>query len=195
MRIADSTVPLTTGIEPGRPRQVGQVWVLARRRTPRAAAEHLGVAVFSSTCTSRPRAGSKRSRASSKDMSVGHRRHDRPRAWSSSGPPHLSMQCRLEGRADAVQPVVGHRRRQDLYAGGEAVLVGQAARHRDAGHAGQVGRDGGQVVEVHRQRVVDLLPELERRRRRGRRDQDVGVLEGPRRSRWVISVRTFWALP
>ena len=89
----------------------------------------------------------------------------------------LVDQRRLEGRAHEVHPVVLHRRRQDLDAGRQAVLVGQAARHRDAGHAREVGGDGRQVVEVHRQRVVELLAELERRRRRGRREQHVGVGE------------------
>ena len=48
------------------------------------------------------------------------------------------------------------------------------------GHAGQVGGDGREVVEVHRDRVVDLLAQLERGGRRGRRDQHVGLLEGGR---------------
>src|SRR5690625_5339114 len=48
-------------------------------------------------------------------------------------------------------------------------------RSSDLGHAGEVGGDGRDVVEVHGQRVVDLLPEAEGRRRRRRGDEDVGL--------------------
>ena len=51
---------------------------------------------------------------------------------------------------------------------------------RHAGDAGEVGRDGGDVVEVHGHRVVELVAELERRGRCGRADQHVDLLEGRR---------------
>ena len=47
-----------------------------------------------------------------------------------------------------------------------------------AGDAGEVGRDGRDVVEVHRHRVVELVAEPERGRRRGRADEHVCGLEG-----------------
>ena len=74
----------------------------------------------------------------------------------------------LEGRAHGIQAVVGSSRREDLEAGGQPVLVGEAARERHAGHAGEVRRDRRDVVEVHRHRVVHLVAEAEGRRRRGR---------------------------
>src|SRR3954463_4532748 len=74
----------------------------------------------------------------------------------------------LEGCADGVETLVLHRRGEDLDAGRQAVLVGETGRDRHAGDAGEVGRDGGDVVEVHGHRVLELVAELERRRGRGR---------------------------
>ncbi len=76
-----------------------------------------------------------------------------------------------------VGPVVGQHRRHDLQADRQVVLRGQAARHRQGGVAGQVGRDRGQVGQVHGHRVVGPLTDLERGGRRGRRDQHVGLAE------------------
>ena len=45
--------------------------------------------------------------------------------------------------------------------------------------AREVGRDGADVVHVHRHRVVHLGPEVEGGRRRGRAEQDVERLVGP----------------
>ena len=59
MRIADSTaLPLTTGIAPGRPRQVGQVPALGSPPKTAGQPQNILEAVLSSTWTSRPRAGS-----------------------------------------------------------------------------------------------------------------------------------------
>ena len=48
----------------------------------------------------------------------------------------------------------------------------------DAADAGEVRRDRVQVFQVHRQRVVGLLAELERRRGRRRADDEIDFLEG-----------------
>ena len=54
---------------------------------------------------------------------------------------------------------------------------GQARRHRHPAVAGQVQRQRAQVEQVHRQRVVDLLPQRERgRRRRGRYQHVHGLI-------------------
>ena len=180
--MADSTaLRLTTGIDPGRPRQVGQVCVLGSAPNSVGQPQNIFEAVFSSTWTSSPSAGSNCSSASSKSISVvGHRR----RLLSSCGRPvraaaRPTVFCSSVSNAapDPVEPVVGEGRGQHLDAGRQAVLLGKPARHRDAGHAGEVRRDGGDVVEVHRQRVVELLADPERRGRRRRRDQHVGLLE------------------
>src|SRR5882672_4687145 len=65
----------------------------------------------------------------------------------------------------------------DLQAQRQAVLV-EAGRHRDAGQAGHRGGNGEHVVEVHGYRIVHLLAGGERRRGRGRRQQNVAFLEG-----------------
>ena len=69
--------------------------------------------------------------------------------------------------------------------------VRQAARHADRRNAGQVDRNRADIVQIHRQRVVDLLADLERRRRRRWPDDDVELLEHLSKS-CLISVRTFW---
>src|SRR4051812_49281089 len=67
--MADSTaLALTTGIAPGRPRHTGQTWVLGSAPNSVAHPQNIFEAVFSSTCTSSPNAGSKRSSASSNDI-------------------------------------------------------------------------------------------------------------------------------
>ena len=59
MRIADSTAAsLSTGSEPGRPRQTGQTWVLGSAPNSLAQPQNILVAVDSSTCTSKPSTGS-----------------------------------------------------------------------------------------------------------------------------------------
>ena len=156
------------------------VGLAAERR--RAAAEHLGRGVELDVHLEAERGVVALEDLVERDQGRGSRRRHALASFEGRGPVEqrtapLLEQQRLEGRADAVAPVVGERRRQHLEAGRQPVLVRQAAGHRDAGYAGQVGRDGGQVVEVHRHRVVDLLPDRERRGRRGRRDEDVGLFE------------------
>ena len=66
IRIADSTaLALTTGSEPGRPRQTGQTWVLGSAPNAVEQPQNILDAVFSSTCTSSPRTGSYAATASS----------------------------------------------------------------------------------------------------------------------------------
>jgi hypothetical protein len=66
MRITDSTaLPFNTGSEPGRPRQTGQVCVFGSAPNSVEQPQNIFETVFSSTCTSRPIAGSKASRTSS----------------------------------------------------------------------------------------------------------------------------------
>src|SRR6478735_9623122 len=79
----------------------------------------------------------------------------RGRAVEDRTAPAVDEGC-FEGGAHGVEPLVLHRGREDLDAGGQAVLVGEAGRDRHAGHAGEVGRDGRYVVEVHRHRVLEL---------------------------------------
>src|SRR6478609_9859221 len=71
IRIADSiALALTTGIAPGRPRQVGQTWVLGTPPKTAGQPQNILVLVLSSTWTSRPSAGSYDASTSSKPTSV-----------------------------------------------------------------------------------------------------------------------------
>ena len=66
IRIADSTADrLTTGSAPGRPRHTGQTWVFGSAPNSVGQPQNIFVFVFSSTCTSSPSTGSKRSTTSS----------------------------------------------------------------------------------------------------------------------------------
>jgi hypothetical protein len=59
IRIADSiALALTTGSEPGSPRQTGQVWVLGAAPKTVEQPQNILDAVLSSTCTSSPITGS-----------------------------------------------------------------------------------------------------------------------------------------
>ena len=59
MRIADSTATwLSTGSDPGIPRQTGHTCVLGSPPKRLAQLQNILVSVDSSTCTSRPRTGS-----------------------------------------------------------------------------------------------------------------------------------------
>lgn len=72
------------------------------------------------------------------------------------------------------------RRCDELDADGQSVFCREAARDRDARDAGEVDRDRRDVVEVHLQRIVDLLADLERGGRCRRRRDDVHLREGVR---------------
>src|SRR6478735_12852510 len=79
MRIADSTaLALTTGIAPGRPRQVGQTWELGSPPKTAGQPQNILVLVLSSTWTSRPSAGSYDASTSSKATRVSVMRLLRP---------------------------------------------------------------------------------------------------------------------
>ncbi len=82
----------------------------------------------------------------------------------------------LERMADLEEAVLGELRAEDLQADGEPVR--QAARNREPRQPGHVRRDREHVREVHGQRVLGLLPEAERHRRRRRAEEHVEVLEG-----------------
>ena len=71
-------------------------------------------------------------------------------------------------------------RAEVLQADGQTVVLGEPRWHRHSAVPGEVQRQRAQVEEVHGERVVDLLPEPERGRRGGRRDQDVDAAVGAR---------------
>lgn len=64
-----------------------------------------------------------------------------------------------------------------LEADGEAGFC-EAAGEADAGEAGEVGGDGVQVFEVHRERVVGLFTEFEGGIGGSGADDEIDVLEG-----------------
>src|SRR3954453_15650216 len=68
IRTADSTaLAFTTGIAPGRPRHTGQTCVLGAAPNSVGQPQNIFEAVFSSTCSSSPIAGSNRASAASND--------------------------------------------------------------------------------------------------------------------------------
>ena len=83
----------------------------------------------------------------------------------------------FEGRGRLVHDFVALLRGDELEADGQAV-VGQAGRDGHGRHAGEVGRNGGDVVHVHGQRVVHLLAELEGGGRAGGGHEHVDLFEG-----------------
>src|SRR5512132_1919673 len=71
MRIADSTAfLLTTGSEPGKPRQTAQTWVFGSAPNAVEQPQNIFEMVFSSTCTSSPSTGSYAASASSYGRTV-----------------------------------------------------------------------------------------------------------------------------
>src|SRR5579875_2248869 len=142
---------LTTGSEPGSPRQTGHTLLLGSAPKPAGQPQNIFDAVLSSTCVSSPITGSYRRTASSKATSAAVS----VIAWASPcGNPFCQaaglrkqrmspalLQRGLHGAGDPVEPVVGQHRGHHLKAHRQAILVGQAARHRDGGVPGQVGRD------------------------------------------------------
>ena len=108
----------------------------------------------------------------------GHRATSRTGASSRIGWPQRSSRAASSAPPDAVEAVVGQGGRHDLQPDRQPVLGRQPDGQRQAAVAGQVDRDRGHVVEVHRERVVELVPELEGRRRAGRRHEDVDPVEG-----------------
>ena len=100
----------------------------------------------------------------------------------------------LERGADAVEARVLACGGEELDADGQPVLGGEPGGDRDARDAGEVGGNGRDVVQVHLHRVVDLLAEPERGRRRGRGRDHVDGANAVSKSCWM-SVRTFCAEP
>src|SRR5207247_2047094 len=77
--------------------------------------------------------------------------------------------------AGAEEQVLGELAADQLQADGQA--LGQAARNREPGQAGQIRGDREQVGRVHRERVGRPGTELEGDRRRGRAGEDIELLE------------------
>ena len=100
-----------------------------------------------------------------------------PSPEPAAGRPSAAPVPPRRARGDPVRAVVGERRCHDLQPDRQAVLGREPARHRDRRVAGQIGRDRAQVGQVHGHRVVGPLPDRERGRRGGRRDQHVDLLE------------------
>src|SRR5688500_2042354 len=91
--MADSTATrLTTGIAPGRPRQVGQTWVLGSAPNSVGNPQNIFELVLSLTWTSRPIAGSNFSSDSVNESSVSEL------AWVVIGSPPGREPCRAAVR-------------------------------------------------------------------------------------------------
>src|ERR1044071_6404507 len=137
---------LTTGSEPGSPRQTGHVRVLGSSPKLSSQPQNIFVRVSSWTWISRPMTGS----------SSGIR-------WAPIEADGLLE--RVRGVEDAV---LAERRAGDLEADRQA--LGEPVRDRDAGDAGERHRHRAEVVEIHGEWVRGLGAELERDARSGRRD-------------------------
>ena len=83
------------------------------------------------------------------------------------------LQCRRHLEHDGL----AERGREHLHPDGQPVVAG-AEGNADGRVAGQVGRDGAHVVEVHGEGIGGLGAEREGGGRRGRGQQDVEVLVG-----------------
>ena len=95
-------------------------------------------------------------------------------AWALRVPVRFA----LEHAGGAEQPIFRERGAEELNADRQARLA-LAGRQGDARQTGEVGADGIDVGQVHRQRIVDQLADFERRRRRHGREEQVARLEGP----------------
>ena len=182
MRIADSTATrFTTGSEPGRPRQIGQTWVLGAAPNSVGQPQNILSRSSSSTCTSSPSTGSKRSTTSSKSTA------SRRAAVIGRPPARHAVEQRVAPSSRAARPRTQHRPGTSAPQPRAGAMIcsptgspsssASPHGHRHAAIAGEVGRDRREVVEVHRQRVVHLVAHRERRRRRRGRDQHVDLLE------------------
>src|SRR5205823_14122260 len=147
--IAISTAPrFSAGSAPGSPRQTGQTCVLGGAPNCVEQPQKIFDRVRSWAWTSRPMTGSK----SATGMSAALQR----RGQRGVG--------RLGGAGDAEQRLFVERSADQLQADGPFPRI-ETTGDGDARKPGQVGRDGVDVVQVHRERVVQLLAQLERRRR------------------------------
>src|SRR5512133_1966481 len=151
---------LTTGSAPGNPRHTGQTWVFGSAPNVVAHPQNIFVAVFSSTCVSRPRTGSYEATASSYGRTASRVSIAISGSLRQLGGPVQQRrapaveQRRLERRARGIQAVILGGRRKELDSGGQPVLGRQPARDRHPRHPGEVRRDGRHVVEVHGEWVV-----------------------------------------
>src|SRR5436190_9633595 len=118
---------LTTGSDPGSPRQTGQVRVLGSSPKLSSQPQNIFVRVLSWTWISRPMTGSHSAIA------------PRPAAVEADRP--------LERVRRVENPVLAERRAGELEPGRQA--VGQPVGDRDGGDPGQAHRDCAHVVEVH----------------------------------------------
>ena len=66
---------------------------------------------------------------------------------------------------------------EQLQTNGQLRILREAARNADAADARQVAGNGENIAQIHLQRIVRLLADLERRRRRSRRHHRVHLLE------------------
>ena len=144
-----------TGREPGYARQTGQVRVFSGSEYATSQRQNIFVRVFRWMWISSPMTGSQFTGTSRDEVEA-----DRP----------------LQRVAGAEEQVLGELRADQLEADREPFR--EAAGNREPGQARHVRRDREHVREVHRERVLRLLAELEGDGRRGRTDEDVELLEG-----------------
>ena len=78
---------------------------------------------------------------------------------------------------DVEQPLLAEVRADELQCR-PASRCTEAAGHRDRRQPGEIGADGVDVIQVHRDRIAGLGAQLEGRRRRGRTDQHIDLVEG-----------------
>src|SRR6185437_1150141 len=131
------------------------------------------VAVASCTWISRPITGSKRGPA---PFVLG------PPPGSDTRRPLTERQRLLEREARIEEPVLAERGPGDLQAYRETLAARSAgarepARDRDRGDAGERHRHGEVVAQVHRPRIGRLLAEADGDVGRGRRHDQVDLLE------------------
>lgn len=79
--------------------------------------------------------------------------------------------------ARAQHALFAQRRAEQLQADGQALLV-EPARHREAADAGQAGRQGEDIFEIHGQRVVGVGADAEGGGGRDRRGDDIDLRKG-----------------
>ena len=97
-------------------------------------------------------------------------------APASAGGRGIERERALERVRGGQQPVLAEGRPGQVQP--DRQTLREPARERDRGQAREVDRQREEVAGVHRERVVDELADAERDRRRGRREQDVALLEG-----------------
>src|SRR2546423_11217238 len=84
----------------------------------------------------------------------------------------------FEGVRESQYGFFSERLAQELQADWQLWRARKTAGHTDAANASQVCRDSKDIDEIHLQRVIDFLPDLERGGRRSRRYDGVHLFEG-----------------